>query len=83
MVGGCVLKFHVDKELDLENSSNQIHVKIDLNYFVASKTVNERWPINHGQFSFVILTYNMSALMASKIAASFFARKQKSGFICL
>ena len=76
---GLLLKFHVDKELDLENSSNQIHVKIDLNYFVASKTVNERWPINHGQFSFVILIYNMSALMASKIAAIFLRGNRKVG----
>lgn len=76
---GLLLKFHVDKELDLENSSNQIHVKIDLNYFVASKTVSERWPINHGQFSFVILTYNMSALMASKIAAIFLRGNRKVG----
>ncbi len=76
---GLLLKFHIGNELDLENSSNQIHVKIDLNYFVASKTVNERWPINHGQFSFVILIYNMSALMASKIAAIFLRGNRKVG----
>ena len=28
-------------------------------------------PQNHGQLSFVILTYNLSSLMASKIAAIF------------
>lgn len=68
---GILLKFHVGKELSFGHFSNQIHVKIDLNHFVAPKTVVERRPINHGQFSFVIKTYNMSSLMASKIAAIF------------
>lgn len=68
---GLLLKFHVGKELSLGHSSNQVHVKIDLNYFVAPKTASERRPINHDQLSFVILTYNMSTLMASKIAAIF------------
>ena len=68
---GLLLKFHVGNELSLGNSSNQIHVKIDLNHFVAPKTVSERRPINRDQLSFVILTYNMSALMASKLAAIF------------
>ena len=68
---GLLLKFHVGKELSFGHPSNQIHVKIDLNHFVAPKTVIERRPINHGQFSFVIKTYNMSSLMASKIAAIF------------
>ena len=66
---GLLLKFHVGEELSLGHPSNQVHVKIDLNHFVAPKTVHERRPINQGQFSFVIVTYNMSALMASKIAA--------------
>lgn len=68
---GLLLKFHVGKELSLGHSSNQVHVKIDLNHFVAPKTVTERRPINRDQLSFVILTYNMSALMASKLAAIF------------
>lgn len=68
---GLLLKFNVGKELSLGHSSNQVHVKIDLNHFTVSKTVTERWPINHDQLSFVILTYNMSSLMASKIAAIF------------
>jgi len=68
---GLLLKFHVGKELSFGHPSNQIHVKIDLNHFAAPKTVIERRPINHGQFSFVIKTYNMSSLMASKIAAIF------------
>jgi len=36
---GLLLKFHVGKELSLGNPSNQVHVKIDLNHFVAPKTV--------------------------------------------
>src|SRR3989339_1570260 len=68
---GLTLKFYVGKELSLGNPSNQVHVKIDLNHFVAPKTVTERRPINRDQLSFVILTYNMGALMASKLAAIF------------
>jgi hypothetical protein len=68
---GLLLKFHIGKELSFGHQSNQIHVKIDLNHFTAPKTVTERRPINRDQLSFVILTYNMSALMASKLAAIF------------
>ena len=66
-----LLKFHVGEELSFGHPSKQVHVKIDLNHFVAPKTVTERRPINRDQLSFVIMTYNMSALMASKIAAIF------------
>ena len=68
---GLLLKFHVGKELNIGHPSEQVHVKIDLNNFTAPKTVTERKPINRFQFSFVITTYNMSALMASKISAIF------------
>src|SRR3989338_1868701 len=68
---GLLLKFRVGEELSLGHPSNQVHVKIDLNNFIAPKTVIERRPINRDQFSFVILTYNMGALMASKLAAIF------------
>ena len=68
---GLLLKFHIGKALSFGHPSNQIHVKIDLNHFVAPKTVTERRPMNLGQLSFVIVAYNMSALMASKIAAVF------------
>src|SRR3989338_4006254 len=68
---GLTLKFKVGEELSFGHPSKQVHVKIDLNHFVAPKTVTERRPINRDQLSFVILTYNMSALMASKIAAIF------------
>ena len=68
---GLLLKFNVGEELSFGHPSQQVHVKVDLNYFVAPKTVTERRPINHNQLSFVIITYNMSALMASKIAAIF------------
>ena len=68
---GLLLRFHVGEELSFGHPSNQVHIKIDLNHFVAPKTVTERRPINQDQLSFVIATYNMSALMASKIAAIF------------
>ena len=68
---GLLLKFHLEKELSIGHISKQVHVKIDLNHFVAPGVVTERRPINHNQLSFVIITYNMSALMASKIAAIF------------
>ena len=68
---GLILKFHISDELSFGHTSKQIHVKIDLNHFVAPKAVTERRPINRDQLSFVILTYNMSALMASKLAAIF------------
>jgi hypothetical protein len=68
---GILLKF-INEDLTEGYSSNQIHLKIDLNFFKAPKNVViERVPINHDQLSFVILTYNMSALMASKIVAIF------------
>ena len=52
--------------------SEWVHVKIDLNTFVPPRgIVTERIPQNHGQLSFVIRTYNLSSLMASKIAAIF------------
>lgn len=68
---GLLLKFNVGAVLNLNHPSNQVHVKLDLNYFTALKTVTERHPVNRYQLSFVILTYNMSALMASKVAAIF------------
>lgn len=49
-----------------------IDIKVELNYFPApAGIVTERMPQNHGQLSFVIRTYNLSSLMASKIAAIF------------
>lgn len=68
---GLLLKFNVGEALIFGHPSKQVHVKLDLNYFIAPKTVTERRPINRDQLSFVIVTYNMSALMASKIAAIF------------
>lgn len=68
---GLLLKFHVGEELSSGQSSKQVHIKIDLNHFVAPRTVIERRPINRGQLSFVIITYNLSSLMASKLAAIF------------
>jgi len=68
---GLLLKFNAGAALNLGHVSNQVHVKVDLNYFTAPKTVTERYPVNRDQLSFVILTYNMSTLMASKVAAIF------------
>lgn len=69
---GLILKFHVGKELVAGYGSEWVHIKIDLNYFSApKKVVTERIPKNYGQLSFVIKTYNLSALMASKLAAIF------------
>ncbi|OHA88121.1 MAG: hypothetical protein A2653_03060 [Candidatus Zambryskibacteria bacterium RIFCSPHIGHO2_01_FULL_43_25] len=68
---GLLLKFHVGEELSFGHPSKQVHVKIDLNHFVAPKIVSERRPINRDQLSFVIITYNMASLMASKLAAIF------------
>ena len=68
---GLLLKFNAGEELGLGHPSNQVHVKVDLNHFTAPKTVTERRPVNRAQLSFVIVTYNMSALMASKVAAIF------------
>jgi predicted nucleotidyltransferase component of viral defense system len=68
---GLLLRFHVGDALGIGHPSKQIHVKIDLNYFAPPETATERFPINHGQLSFVIMTYTMSTLMASKIAAIF------------
>ena len=68
---GLLLKFNVGEALSINHPSKQVHVKIDLNHFTAPKTITERYPINRDQLSFVILTYNMSTLMASKVAAIF------------
>lgn len=76
---GLILKFHIGQALNLGHSSDQVHVKIDLDHFIAPKTVTERQPINHNQLSFVILTYNMSALMASKLAAIFLRGSRGTG----
>lgn len=76
---GLLLKFHVGEELSFGNPSKQVHVKIDINHLVAPKTVTERRPINHDQLSFVIATYNMSTLMASKLAAIFLRGTRSAG----
>src|SRR3989339_1677794 len=75
---GLRLCFHIGDELGVNHPSKQVIVKIDLNHFEAPKTVIERRPINRDQFSFVIKTYNMSSLMASKIAA-ILLRGQRGG----
>lgn len=74
---GLRLNFHIGEELGLGHASDQVHLKIDLNNFKAEKATVERIPINRDQLSFVIRTYNMSNLMASKIAA-IYLRKERS-----
>ena len=68
---GLLIKFNAGEALDLDHPSRQVHVKIDLNHFYAPHLATERRPINRNQLSFVIVTYNMSTLMASKVAAIF------------
>lgn len=76
---GLLLKFNVGGTLSLGHPSNQVHIKIVLNHFNAPKMVTERRPINHGQLSFVIVTYNMSTLMASKLSAIFLRGRRGVG----
>lgn len=78
---GIRLNFNVGKELELGHTSDLVHIKVDLNCFTAEKTVTERIPINHNQFSFVIKTYNMSNLMSSKIAAIFLRGQRGVGSV--
>jgi len=68
---GLLIRFLIGEQLGINHPSNQVHVKIDLNYFSAPKTFMEYHPINHDQLSFVMKIYNIPTLMASKIAAIF------------
>lgn len=76
---GILLRFIIGDALGIGHPSKQVHIKVDLNRFTAPKTVIERIPVNHGQLAFVITTYNMSALMASKIAAIFLRGRRGIG----
>lgn len=75
---GLRLCFNIGNLVGINIHSKQVIVKIDLNHFTAAKTTIERIPINRNQLSFVIKTYNMSSLMASKIAA-ILLRGQRGG----
>ena len=76
---GITLKFRAGSLIE-GYASEWVHVKIDLNQFAQSGgVVTERVPQNHGQLSFVIRTYNLSSLMASKIAAIFLRRTRGVG----
>lgn len=69
---GLLMKFEVGQELGFERGSTQVHIKIDLNHFIPPKSVVlDRRPVNRDQLSFMIVTYSMSALMASKLGAIF------------
>ena len=68
---GIIIKFRAGSLVD-GYTSEWVHVKVDLNFFVPpNSVVTERIPQNHSQLSFAILTYNLSSLMASKVAAIF------------
>ncbi len=76
---GIKLKFNVGNLIP-GFRSEWIDIKIDINYFPASTgIVTERITKNHGQMSFAIRTYNLSSLMASKIAAIFLRGKRGIG----
>lgn len=76
---GLILKFNIGEVLGLGHASNQVHVKIDLNIFAYEKSGTERFPVNRDQLSFVILSYKLSTLMASKIAAIFLRGRRGVG----
>lgn len=75
---GLRLCFNIGDLVGINIHSKQVIVKIDLNHFTAAKTTVERIPINRNQLSFVVKIYNMSSLMASKIAA-ILLRGQRGG----
>lgn len=76
---GVVLQFLFGDFLGIAHPSKQIHVKIDLNHFVEPKASFERVPVSRSQLAFVIKTYTMSTLMASKIAAILLRGKRGIG----
>jgi len=53
----------------------KVHIKIDLNHLLRPKP-SSNGADNHGQLSFVILTYNMGALMAQDCRNLFCAHAQ-------
>ncbi|MCR4314410.1 MAG: nucleotidyl transferase AbiEii/AbiGii toxin family protein [Candidatus Uhrbacteria bacterium] len=76
---GITLKFRAGSLIE-GYASEWVHIKVDLNHFApASGVMTERIPQNHGQLSFVIRTYNLSSLMASKIAAIFLRKTRGVG----
>lgn len=68
---GLTLKFSFGPEFPRGYSSDKVHVKIDLNNFSPKSIVRERKPVNRNQLSFIIKTYKIETLMASKIVAVF------------
>ena len=78
-LSGLAMTLDSGGDLGLGHASDQVHVKVDLNCFSAPKTTSERIPINQNQLSFVIKTYNMSNLMASKIVAIFLREERIVG----
>ncbi len=70
---GVVLKFNIARELNISQASPKVHVKIDLNEFKTKDASFDMipTPTNEWHLPFVIKTYNLGGLMASKIAAVF------------
>ena len=75
---GLRLCFNIGDLVGINIHSKQVLVKIDLNFFTADKATVERVPVNRDQLAFVIKIYNLSSLMASKIAA-ILLRGQRGG----
>jgi len=80
---GITLKFNIASELNIIGSPfPKIHVEIDLHEFRAKNVAFERIPPREKKgFSFLVKTYNLSGLMASKIAAVFGRKQRKRGDI--
>jgi len=76
---GLRLRFILGEELGISYHSQQVFVSIDLHHFAPPFAGVERIPINHNQLSFVIKSYNLSTLMASKIAAILLRGERRIG----
>jgi hypothetical protein len=78
---GLKLKFKIAEKLKISTSSPKIHIKIDLNVFKSKKAKTEKLPILNKKWPlpFLIKTYNLKSLMASKIAAVLGRKERKRG----
>ncbi len=78
---GLKLKFKISEKLKIGLDSPKIHIKIDLNVFCSKNLETEKLPILNKKWPlpFLIKTYTLENLMASKIAAVLGRRKRKRG----
>ncbi len=78
---GVKLKFEIAEKLKISTASPKIHIKIDLNIFKSKKAETEKLPILNKKWPlpFLIKTYTIENLMASKIAAVLGRRERKRG----